>query len=75
MASSRLQIRGTLQRDYADVFTAEALAALEALAPLAEDQKAVMASRIRASPGARRARATSSRSRFSIRRRALPGQC
>ena len=43
---ARLEIRGTLATDYADVFTAEASDALEALAPLDDDRKAVMAGRI-----------------------------
>jgi len=43
---ARLEIRGTLATDYADVFTAEATDALEALAPLDDDRKAVMAGRI-----------------------------
>src|SRR2546425_7179213 len=46
MASRRLEIRGNLQSQYADVYTPEALAALEALAPLDADRHAVMASRI-----------------------------
>ncbi len=46
MDSRRLEIRGNLQHTYADVYTAEALAALEALAPFDADRKAVMAARI-----------------------------
>src|SRR5579862_9633874 len=46
MATSTLEIRGNLRRDYADVYTPAAVAAIEALAPLDADQKAVMASRI-----------------------------
>jgi malate synthase len=42
----KLEIRGTLQNDYPDVFTEEAVAALEALAGLDKDRKAVMAGRI-----------------------------
>jgi malate synthase len=41
-----LEIRGSLENDYADVFTPEAVAALEALAGLDNDRKAVMAARI-----------------------------
>jgi malate synthase len=43
---ARLEIRGNLANDYADVFTAEAVDALEALAPLDEDRKALMTARI-----------------------------
>jgi malate synthase len=43
---ARLEIRGNLANDYADVFTAEALSALDALAPLDDDRKALMAARI-----------------------------
>ena len=46
MAPRGLEIRGTLERDYADVYTPEALAALSALAPLDADRKALMAARI-----------------------------
>ena len=46
MDSTRLEIRGTLERDYADVYTPEALAALNALAHFDADRKAVMAGRI-----------------------------
>ena len=46
MASRGFEIRGTLERDYADVYTPEALAALNALAPLDADRKALMAARI-----------------------------
>src|SRR5262249_8827315 len=53
MAARRLEIRGTLENAYADVFTPEAVAALEALAGLDADRKAVMAARI----GRRAARA------------------
>jgi len=41
-----LEIRGNLENTYADVFTPEAVAALEALAGLDADRKAVMAARI-----------------------------
>jgi malate synthase len=41
-----LEIRGNLENAYADVFTPEAVAALEALAGLDADRKAVMAARI-----------------------------
>jgi malate synthase len=46
MNSRRLEIRNHLQGSYADVYTPEALAALEALAPLDADRKAIMAARI-----------------------------
>ena len=46
MDSRRLEIRGNLRSTYADVYTPEALAAVEALATLDADRKAVMASRI-----------------------------
>jgi malate synthase len=45
MAPSGLEIRGTLDRDYADVYTPEALAALSALAHLDADRKALMTAR------------------------------
>src|SRR5688572_12061662 len=41
-----LDIRATAKSDYPDVFTAEALEALEALAPFDNDRKAIMAARI-----------------------------
>src|SRR5687767_10777266 len=40
------EIRGTAQSAYPDVFTAEAIAAIRALAPLDDDRHAVMAARI-----------------------------
>jgi malate synthase len=43
---ARLEIRGNLANDYADVFTAEAVDALEALAHLDDDRKALMMARI-----------------------------
>src|SRR5438874_3774841 len=46
MTSRTLQIRGNLETTYADVFTPEALAALEALAHLDADRKALMTARI-----------------------------
>jgi malate synthase len=46
MPSRALAIRDGLKDAYQDVFTPEALAALEALAPLDADRKAIMASRI-----------------------------
>jgi len=46
MAARKLEIRGNLENAYADVFTPEAVAALEALAGLDADRKAVMAARI-----------------------------
>jgi malate synthase len=53
VAARKLEIRGNLENAYADVFTAEAVAALEALADLDADRKALMAARI----GRRAARA------------------
>src|SRR5690349_639718 len=41
-----LQIRSNLATSYADVYTPEALAALEALAPLDAERKALMSARI-----------------------------
>jgi malate synthase len=46
MPARKLEIRGNLATAYADVFTPEAVAALEALADLDADRKAVMAARI-----------------------------
>ena len=46
MSGRRLQFRGTVENDYKDVFTPEAVAALEALTALDADRKAVMAARI-----------------------------
>jgi malate synthase len=46
MGQRRLEIRGNLESAYQDVFTREAIAALEALAPLDADRKKVMADRI-----------------------------
>jgi malate synthase len=46
MAARKLEIRGHLEHAYSDVFTPEAVAALEALAGLDADRKAVMAARI-----------------------------
>src|SRR6266540_2564021 len=46
MAARKLEIRGNLENAYPDVFTPEAVAALEALAGLDADRKAVMAARI-----------------------------
>ncbi|MGE3704639.1 MAG: malate synthase [Vicinamibacterales bacterium] len=43
---TRLEIRGNLATDYADVYTADALSALDALAPLDDDRKGLMAARI-----------------------------
>src|SRR2546423_10421402 len=42
-----LEIRGGLEAAYPDVYTAEAKAALEALAPLDEPRRQLMAARIR----------------------------
>src|SRR5262245_28998698 len=44
--SRALEIRGNLERIYPDVLTAEVIVALEALAPLDVDRRAVMAGRI-----------------------------
>src|SRR5436305_11193857 len=46
MAARKLEIRGILENAYTDVFTPEAIAALEALAGLDADRKALMAARI-----------------------------
>src|SRR5437868_7860920 len=46
MAARKLEIRGNLESAYADVFTPEAVAALDALAELDADRKALMAARI-----------------------------
>src|SRR5262249_54007076 len=46
MAARRLEIRGNLKNAYSDVLTPEAVAALEALASLDADRKALMAARI-----------------------------
>src|SRR5712691_7554147 len=46
MAARKLEIRGNLENAYADVFTPEAVAALEAVAGLDADRKAVMAARL-----------------------------
>jgi malate synthase len=46
MSARTLQIRDNLENTYRDVFTPEALAALEALAPLDKDRKAVMKARV-----------------------------
>jgi malate synthase len=56
--ASRLELRRDLRQDYGDLYTPEALAAIEALAPLEGDRRALMAARI-----ARRSR------RFRERRR------
>ncbi len=46
MAARKLEIRGNLENAYADVFTPEAVAALEALADWDAERKTVMAARI-----------------------------
>src|SRR5262245_7328124 len=46
MAARRLEIRGNLENAYSDVLTPEAVAALEALAGMDADRKALMAARI-----------------------------
>ncbi len=43
---ARLDIRGNLSTQYADVFTAQAVDALDVLAPLDDDRKALMRARI-----------------------------
>src|SRR5688572_27991326 len=45
MGSRALEIRSTLERDYADVYTPQAIAALEALAHFDPDRKALMDAR------------------------------
>ncbi len=46
MAARKLKIRGNLENAYADVFTPEAVAALETLAGFDAERKAVMAARL-----------------------------
>src|SRR5262245_18418183 len=46
MSEKKLEIRGSLQSAYADVYTPEALAALEALAGFDAERKALMKARI-----------------------------
>src|SRR6266404_7192363 len=46
MAARKLEIRGNLENAYADVFTPEAVAALEALAGFDADRKAMMSARL-----------------------------
>src|SRR5690242_3948634 len=46
MAARKIEIRGNLESAYADVYTPEALAALNALAGLDADRKALMKARI-----------------------------
>src|SRR5436305_11249520 len=46
MSARKLEIRGSLEGAYAVVYTPEAVAALEALAGLDADRKAVMTARI-----------------------------
>ena len=61
MPARPLEIRGTLETSYPDVFTPEALSALAALAPLDADRKAVMKARI-----ARRAARVRDRQRIAF---------
>ena len=61
MPSRPIEIRGTLETTYPDVFTAEALSALAVLAPLDADRKAVMKARI-----ARRAARVRDRQRIAF---------
>jgi malate synthase len=56
MSSRTLEIRGNLAEVYADVFTPEAIAVLEALAGFDTDRKAVMAARIERRAARARAR-------------------
>jgi malate synthase len=56
MSSRTLEIRGNLAEAYADVFTPEAIAVLEALAGFDTDRKAVMAARIERRAARARAR-------------------
>src|SRR5436190_13354152 len=46
MAARKVEIRGNLENAYADVYTPQVIAALEALAGLDADRKALMAARI-----------------------------
>src|ERR1700676_5100348 len=46
MAARKLEIRANLESAYTDIYTPEAVAALEALAGLDADRKALMAARI-----------------------------
>src|SRR5436309_2064554 len=46
MAARKLEIRGNLESDYSDVYTPEAVAALEALAGFDAERKVLMAARI-----------------------------
>jgi malate synthase len=61
MAARKLEIRGNLEYAYADVFTPEAVAALEALAGLDAARKAVMAARL-----SRRAARARNKQRFAF---------
>src|SRR5688500_16808823 len=61
MAARKLEIRGNLETEYADVFTPEAIATLEALAGLDAERKAVMAART-----ARRATRARSKERIAF---------
>src|ERR1051325_911998 len=45
MGTRSFEIRGNLESEYPDVYTPEALAALEAIAPLDTDRRAVLAGR------------------------------
>src|SRR5215468_7962155 len=56
MAARKVEIRGNLESAYADVFTPEAVGALEALAGLDADRKTVMAARIERRAGRARNR-------------------
>src|SRR5688572_9578369 len=46
MQSGKLEIRSNFQTTYSDIFTPQAIAALETLAPLDADRKALMTARI-----------------------------
>ena len=43
---ARLEIQGGLEQEYTDVYTADALAAIRALAPLDGDRRRLMAERM-----------------------------
>ena len=61
MPSRTFEIRNGLARDYADIYTPDALAALDVLAPLDADRQALMAARID-----RRARRARNRERIAF---------
>src|SRR5262245_8153340 len=69
MAARKLEFQGNLESAYADVFTPEAVAALEALTGLDADRKALMAARIARRAAQARAK---QRSDFLDRHAAIP---